>query len=143
MSIRILLADDNEVFRRPLQRALEAAGFEVVAVSSAEEALDVLGESTVDVLLTDRRLPGMDGVELLARVKGTHPALASIVMTAYGTIESLTEAMRLGAEDYLVKPFAVPDLLCALRRALNQHELPARGRGVDKPTQQRGGSYGR
>jgi DNA-binding NtrC family response regulator len=143
MSIRILLVDDNEVFRRPLQRALEAAGFEVVAVSSAEEALDVLGGSTVDVLLTDHRLPGMDGVELLARVKGAHPALASIVMTAYGTAESAAEASRCGASDYLEKPFEVPDLLRALHRALNQHKLPARGRDVDKPTQHRGEMYGR
>src|SRR6185503_11589781 len=84
MSIRVLVVDDNEVFRRPLQRALEAAGFEVVAVSSAEDALEVLHGSTVDVLLTDHRLPGMDGVQLITRIKATHPALAIIVMTAYG-----------------------------------------------------------
>ena len=129
MSIRVLVVDDNEVFRRPLQRALEAAGFEVVAVSSAEDALEVLHASTVDVLLTDHRLPGMDGVQLITRIKATHPALAIVVMTAYGTIESAVEARRAGADDYLEKPFEVPDLLRALQRALDQQKLPARGRG--------------
>ena len=129
MSIRVLVVDDNEVFRRPLQRALEAAGFEVVAVPSAEDALEVLHASTVDVLLTDHRLPGMDGVQLITRIKTTHPALAIIVMTAYGTIESAVEARRAGADDYLEKPFEVPDLLRALQRALDQQKSPARGRG--------------
>jgi len=129
MSMRVLVVDDNEVFRRPLQRALEAAGFEVVAVPSAEDALEVLHGSTVDVLLTDHRLPGMDGVQLITRIKATHPALAIIVMTAYGTIESAVEARRAGADDYLEKPFEVPDLLRALQRALDQQKSPARGRG--------------
>ena len=129
MSIRILIVDDNEVFRLPLQRALEAAGFEVIAVPSAEDALDVLDGSTVDVLLTDQRLPRMDGVQLITRVKATHPAMGIIAMTAYGTIESAVEARRRGADDYLVKPFEVPDLLRALHRALDQQKSPARGRG--------------
>ena len=129
MSSRILIVEDNEVFRRPLQQALEAAGFEVIAVPSAEDALDVLDGSTVDLLLTDHRLPGMNGVQLLTRIKATHPALAIVVMTAYGTIESAVEARRAGADDYLEKPFEVPDLLRALQRALDQQKSPARGRG--------------
>lgn len=129
MSVRILIVDDNEVFRRPLQRALEAAGFEVIAVPSAEDALDVLDGSAVDLLLTDHRLPGMDGVQLITRVKATHPAVAIIAMTAYGTIESAVEARRCGADDYLLKPFEVPDLLRTLHRVLDQQKAPARGRG--------------
>jgi DNA-binding NtrC family response regulator len=130
MSSRILIVDDNEVFRLPLQRALEAAGFEVVAVPSAEDALDVLDGRTVDLLLTDHRLPGMNGVQLLTRIKATHPALAIVVMTAYGTIESAVEARRHGADDYLVKPFEVPDLLRALHRALDQQKPPAHRRSA-------------
>jgi len=130
MSIRILIVDDNEVFRLPLQRALEAAGFEVVAVPSAEDALAVLDGRTVDLLLTDHRLPGMNGVQLLTRIKATHPALAIVVMTAYGTIESAVEAKRHGADEYLVKPFEVPDLLRALHRALDQQKSPAHRRSA-------------
>ena len=126
MSIRVLIVEDNEVFRRPLQRTLEAAGYEVVAVPSGEDALDVLDRSTVDVLLTDHRLPGMDGVHLTRRIKAIHPALAIIVMTAYGTIESAAEARRQGADDYLLKPFETPDFLLALHRALEHQQAPAR-----------------
>ena len=122
MSSRILIVDDDEVFRLPLQRALEAAGFEVIAVPSAEDALDVLDGRTVDLLLTDHRLPGIDGVQLVIRIKATHPALATIVMTGHGTIESAVEARHHGAGDYLVKPFEVPDLLRALHRALDQQK---------------------
>jgi len=129
MSLRVLIVDDNEVFRCPLQRALEAAGFEVVAVPSGEAALDVLDGSTVDLLLTDHRLPGMDGGQLITRIKATHPTVAIIAMTAYGTIESAIEAKRRGADDYLVKPFEMPDLLRALHRALEQQKSPARGGG--------------
>ena len=123
MSIRVLIVEDNEVFRRPLQRTLEAAGCEVVAVPSGEDALDVLDRSTFDLLLTDHRLPGMDGVQLITPVKAKHPALPIIVMTANGTIESAVEARRHGANDYLVKPFEMPDLLRALHRALEQKSL--------------------
>ena len=133
MSIRVLVVDDNEVFRRPLQRALEAAGFEVVAVPSAEDALEVLHASTVDVLLTDHRLPGMDGVQLITRSKAIHPALAVIVMTAYGTTESALDARRHGADAYLVKPFAMPDLLVALHGALEQQKSPARAASLERP----------
>ena len=133
MSIRVLIVEDNEVFRRPLQRTLEAAGYEVVAVPSGEDALDVLDRSTVDVLLTDHRLPGMDGVQLITRVKAIHPALAVIVMTAYGTTESAVEARRHGADDYLVKPFEMPDLLRTLHRALAQQKSAARTTSSGEP----------
>src|SRR5262245_42746915 len=99
---RILLVEDDEVFLRPLQRTMERAGYDVLPVESAEVALDALRREDVDVVLTDKRLPGMDGVELVRRIKPDHPDLAVVVMTAHGTIESAVEAMRLGAEDYLV-----------------------------------------
>jgi DNA-binding NtrC family response regulator len=145
MSIRILLVDDNQVFRRPLQRALEVAGFEVVAVSSAEDALDALDRSPADLLLTDHRLAGIDGLQLITRIKATHPAVALIAMTAYGTSESAVEARRCGADDYLVKPFEMPDLLRAIHRALAQQKSPSHGRATSTltQTQQRGNTYGR
>jgi DNA-binding NtrC family response regulator len=125
VSVRVLVVDDNEVFRRPLQRTLEAAGYEVVAVPSGEDALDVLDRSTVDLVLTDRRLPEMDGVYLTRRIKAMRPTLAIVVMTAYGTIESAVEARRYGADDYIEKPFEIPDLLLVLHRALGQQQAPA------------------
>ena len=133
MSVRVLIVDDNEVFRRPLQRTLEAAGYEVVAAPSGEDALDVLDRSTVDLVLTDRRLPGMDGVHLTKRIKARHPALPIVVMTAYGTVESAVEARRYGADDYLEKPFETPDLLLALQRALEPRQSPARAASSGEP----------
>ena len=105
MRQRLLLVDDDEVFLRPLHRTLELAGYEVLPMQSGEEALDTLKTEDVDLVLTDKRLPGMDGVALVRQIKADHADLAVVVMTAYGTIESAVEAMRLGAEDYLVKPF--------------------------------------
>jgi DNA-binding NtrC family response regulator len=131
--IRVLVVEDDEVFQRPLQRALEAAGCEVVAVPSGEDALAVLARRPVDLLLTDHRLPGMDGVQLITRSKAMHPALAVIVMTAHGTAESAVDARRRGADAYLVKPFAMPDLLGALHGALEQQKSPARAASSERP----------
>src|SRR5262245_65879103 len=94
MKHRILIVEDDEIFLRPLQRTLEVAGYEVRVVSSGEEAIDVVKRDDVDLVLSDRRLPGIDGVELVRRVKAEQPDLAVVVMTAYGTIESAVEAMR-------------------------------------------------
>ncbi len=137
MKQRLLLVDDDEVFLRPLHRTLELAGYEVLPVQSGEEALDTLKAEDVDLVLTDRRLPGMDGVALVRQVKADHPDLAVVVMTAYGTIESAVEAMRLGAEDYLVKPFETAELLVVIRRAIEFQTLKAANRRSIRRNQER------
>ena len=137
MKQRLLLVDDDEVFLRPLHRTLELAGYEVLPVQSAEEALDTLKAEDVDLVLTDRRLPGMDGVGLVRHVKAEHADLAVVVMTAYGSIESAVEAMRLGAEDYLVKPFETPELLLVIRRAIEFQALKSANRRSIRRNQER------
>ena len=137
MKRKILLVEDDDVFLRPLHRTLELAGYDVRPVPSAEDALDALKVEDVDVVLTDKRLPGMDGVELVRRVKTDHADLAVVVMTAYGTIESAVEAMRLGAEDYLVKPFEVAELLLVIRRAIEFQELKSASRLTMRRNQER------
>jgi DNA-binding NtrC family response regulator len=137
MKRRLLLVEDDEVFLRPLHRTLELEGYEVVPVGSGEEALEALKGDEVDVVLTDRRLPGLDGVELVRRIKADHPDVAVVVMTAYGTIESAVEAMRLGAEDYLVKPFEAAELLLVVRRAIEFQELKAARRLTLRRNQER------
>jgi DNA-binding NtrC family response regulator len=126
MGDRVLLVEDNEVFRHPLQRALEAAGYAVVAVSNGEDALAFLNGSRVEVVLTDQHLPGMGGLALVARIKALQPAVRVIVMTADATSESAVEAERRGAHDYLAKPFEMPELLYAVHRALEQQKSPTR-----------------
>ncbi len=137
MKRRLLLVEDDEVFLRPLQRTLELEGYEVVPAPSAEAALEALKSEDVDLMLTDKRLPGLDGVELVRRVKADHPDLAVVVMTAYGTIESAVEAMRLGAEDYLVKPFEAAELLLVVRRAIEFQALKAESRLTQRRNQER------
>jgi DNA-binding NtrC family response regulator len=137
MKRRLLLVEDDPVFLRPLHRTLELAGYEVLPVPSAEEALEALKAQDVDLVLTDKRLPGLDGVELVRRVKAEHPDLAVVVMTAHGTIESAVEAMRLGAEDYLTKPFEAPELLLVIRRAIEFQELKAASRLTLRRNQER------
>lgn len=137
MKQRLLLVDDDEVFLRPLHRTLELAGYEVLPVQSGEEALDTLKTEDVDLVLTDKRLPGMDGVALVRQIKADHADLAVVVMTAYGTIESAVEAMRLGAEDYLVKPFEAAEMLLVIRRAIEFQALKSANRRSIRRNQER------
>ncbi len=137
MKHRILIVEDDEIFLRPLRRTLEVASFEVLAASSGEDAIDLLKSDDVDLVLSDKRLPGIDGVELVRRIKTDHPDQAVVVMTAYGTIESAVEAMRLGAVDYLVKPFETAEVLMVVRRAIEFQELKAASRATIRRNQER------
>jgi DNA-binding NtrC family response regulator len=137
MKRRILIVEDDEIFLRPLQRTLELAGYEVLTAPSGEDAIDLLKADDVDLVLTDKRLPGMDGVELVRRVRAEHPDLGVVVMTAYGTIESAVEAMRLGAADYLVKPFEAAEVLMVVRHAIEFQELRAASRATLRRNQER------
>ncbi|PYN45726.1 MAG: hypothetical protein DMD95_07745, partial [Candidatus Rokuibacteriota bacterium] len=137
MKQRMLIVEDDEIFLRPLQRTLEVAGYEVLVVRSGEDAIDLLKNDDVDLVLTDKRLPGIDGVEIVRRIKADYFNLAVVVMTAYGTIGSAVEAMRLGAEDYLVKPFDAAEVLMVLRRAIEFHELKAANRATIRRNQER------
>jgi len=137
MKRRVLIVEDDEIFLRPLQRTLELAEYEVLAVPSGEDAIDLLKGDDVDLVLTDKRLPGMDGVELVRRLKAEHPDLGVVVMTAYGTIESAVEAMKLGAADYLVKPFEAAEVLMVVRHAIEFQELRAASRASLRRNQER------
>jgi DNA-binding NtrC family response regulator len=136
MKRRILIVEDDQIFLRPLQRTLEVEGYEVVAVPSGEDAIDLLKNDDADLVLTDKRLPGMDGVDVVRRLKADHPDLAVVVMTAYGTIESAVDAMRLGAADYLVKPFEAAEVLMVVRHAIEYQELRAASRATLRRNQE-------
>jgi len=123
MSYRILIVDDDDMARLPIERALAAAGFETRAATSAPQALDRIVSEDVDLVITERLLPESDGLRLVWRIKAEFPSVAVIVMTAMGSTRSAVEAMRLGALDYLVKPFETAALLNLARRAI---ESPAR-----------------
>ncbi len=107
---RILVVDDELIVRDSLQAWLQDEGFEVDIAASGPEALELLSEQPYQLMLTDIKMPGMDGVELLQKTKEDFPDLCVVMMTAYATVETAVEAMKIGALDYLLKPFD-PDTL--------------------------------
>jgi len=105
---RILVVDDEEGIRSFLAEALVTEGHEVVAAADGEEALRRLGERSFHLMITDLRMPGLDGMALLRKARAEWPETEVIVLTAYGSVEGAVEAMRLGALDYLQKPLSGP-----------------------------------
>ena len=113
---RILVVEDDAALREALTDTLELAGQSVVAAPDGETALALLGRESVDMILSDVQMPGMDGHELLRRAKALRPGIPFILMTAYGQIERAVEAMKDGAADYLPKPFEPDRLLAVVAR---------------------------
>ncbi len=122
---RIVLADDEEAARKTLGQILVEDGYEVALASDGEQALRLVAEQSPDVLLTDLRMPKMDGHELLSRIQHAYPDVAVVIMTAHGTIRSAVQALRDGAEDYLTKPIEVEELEHLLDRILKRQRLVA------------------
>lgn len=123
MHFHILVVDDDRDMRDSLVDLLADAGYTVEASQTGGEALDIARKSRPDLLITDLVMNGMQGMELLRAAKQRDPALAIVVITAFGTIESAVEAMRLGAFYYLTKPFKSADLLLLVERALEERQL--------------------
>jgi DNA-binding NtrC family response regulator len=119
----IVLVEDEEVLRRSLGKTLERLGHSVRTAPSAEAAQDLLAEGPPDLLITDFRLPGMSGHELLLAVKSVHPHVAVIVITAHGTIDDAVAAMREGAADYLRKPIDLQELGIVVDRCLKREGI--------------------
>ncbi len=120
---RLLVVEDDADQRRLVASILRAEGWTVAEAGSVGEALDELARSPVDLVLTDWKLPGRDGLELLAEVRARGTETAFVMMTAYGTIAHAVAAVRAGADDYLVKPFERQALLLAVERTLRQRRL--------------------
>ncbi len=122
-SMKILIVDDEPAIRDTCAEVAEQSGMKAVAVASAEEAFEVLENHAVDILLTDLMLRESSGLDLLKRVHDTNPLLPVIVLTQYGTIDSAVTATRLGAVDYVTKPFRIEELRTRLERAARAVEL--------------------
>lgn len=120
--MRILIVDDETKLGLLLSSALKKAGYEADFVDTAGAALNKIAAG-YDVVLTDIRMPGMDGMELLRRVKSEHPEVVVVMMTAHGTVKSAVEAMKAGAYDYLLKPFSTDELLMLVRRIEGELQL--------------------
>jgi len=125
MSERLLIVEDETTLRESLTRVLGREGYEVQGASSAEEALRLLEEVASDVILTDIILPGIDGIELLERVRRAAPDQIVIVMTAYATMDTAVRALRAGAYDYVIKPVIHEEIRRVIGNALQARALRA------------------
>jgi DNA-binding NtrC family response regulator len=123
VSMNILIVDDEPTIREACAEVAQQTGMKALSVASAEEALEVLEHTAIDILLTDLMLPQTSGLDLLKRVHDTHPTVTVIVLTQYGTIDSAITATRLGAIDYVTKPFRIEELRTRLERAARAVEL--------------------
>jgi DNA-binding NtrC family response regulator len=122
---RILIVDDEEPARASLGQILGEDGYEVILAADGEEAIRLVAQESPDILLTDLRMPGMDGHELLTRVRQGYPDVSVVIMTAHGTIRSAVQALQEGAEDYLTKPIDVEELEHLIDQISKKKELLA------------------
>jgi DNA-binding NtrC family response regulator len=114
--MKIFIVEDEKILRISLIDELQDAGYEVVGFENPNEALEKIQSQEVDVVLTDIKMPGMDGMELLEKIKQKNEQITVIMMTAFGSVDSAVEAMKKGAYDYLTKPFHTDELLLILNR---------------------------
>jgi two-component system response regulator HydG len=121
--LNILIVDDEPTIREACGEVAQLTGMNATMVATAEEAIEILENTAVDIVLTDLMLPHTSGLELLKRVHDTHPNMPVIVLTQYGTIDSAVAATRMGAIDYVTKPFRIEELRARLERASKAVEL--------------------
>jgi two-component system response regulator HydG len=122
-AIRVVVADDESSARSGLATLLRDEGFEVILAEDGASGLARVEESAPDVLVTDLRMPGMDGIALLRRARELHPELIVVLMTAFADVETAVRAMQSGAEHYLTKPLQIDELVLVIRRALERRTV--------------------
>ena len=128
MAYSVLVVDDEELTLRTISRGLRQEGFEVFTAGSGEDALKIFQDEKPDLTLLDIILPGIDGVEVLRRLKQANPSAIVLMMSAYHLVDRAVEAMKLGAYDYLIKPFHLADMVATLHRATEMLALRVRVR---------------
>src|ERR1700686_3142056 len=133
----ILIVEDEAKMRRLLELNLGDDGFTTVSAPDAETGLRLLASEQVDLMVTDLKLPGMNGLEFLHRVKHQNAALPVVVMTAFGSVETAVEAMKAGASDYVLKPFSLTEMRMVIRKELDVRNLREENRSLREALGQR------
>ncbi len=133
MRARILVVDDEPSIRKVLHAQLTREGYEVDAAADGAETMDRLAAEPWNLVVSDLRMPGIGGLELLAHVQTHHPGLPVIVITAHGTVDTAVEALKLGAHDFITKPFDLAEMRAAIEKALGAERV-RRGSLVEDPT---------
>ncbi|PYX33255.1 MAG: two-component system response regulator [Acidobacteria bacterium] len=126
----ILIIEDESKMRRLLELNLGEDGFKTVSAPDAETGLKLLASEQIDLVLTDLKLPGMSGLELLQRAKQQDPALPVVVMTAFGSVETAVDAMKAGATDYVLKPFSLAEMRMVVHKELDVSRLREENRSL-------------
>ncbi|MBO5125401.1 MAG: sigma-54-dependent Fis family transcriptional regulator [Spirochaetaceae bacterium] len=126
MNFTILIIDDEKNIREGLSAALELEGYSVRLAADGREGLALIERGDIDLVITDLRMPGISGEEVLARVRGESPGIPVIVLTGHGSIDTAVDAMRNGAYDFLTKPLSLDRLTLIVKRALAGRELEIR-----------------
>jgi len=132
MKPRILVVDDEESIREFLDIMLRKEGYEVLCAEDGQKALEILKKKSVDMVISDLQMPNMTGIELLRHVKDDYPELLFMMITAFGSTETAVEAMKLGAYDYLTKPFKIDEVRINIFNALRSKNLEAENRSLRK-----------
>ena len=115
----ILIIDDDDQLRKSFDKLLSEEGYRVISAASGEAGLKIFKNETPDLVILDLKLPGINGLETFAAIHKLEPKLPVVIMTAYGTTETAIEAIKLGAFDYILKPFEIPQMLVIIRQALD------------------------
>jgi len=123
MSFTVLIVEDEETLRSSLMMALRAEGYNVLCTGSGEEALKIVEKELVDLVILDIRLPGMDGLQAMGRIKELDPMILTIVMTGYADVETAVRAMKIGAYDYINKPFELDEMKLIISKGLETQKL--------------------
>jgi DNA-binding NtrC family response regulator len=118
--LKLMLVDDEERFLETTKKLLTKAGYEALTASSGEESLELLGMHTVHVVVLDVKMPGMDGLETLKKIKTLYPLTEVIMLTGHATVEDAVDGMKSGASDYVMKPCDINDLLGRVEQAFKR-----------------------
>lgn len=122
---RILVVDDDESLRRVMQMQLEEAGYEVLVAAQGVNGLNLIEDITPDLVITDLRMPGISGLDLLRKLREAYPETTVIMITAFGTVSTAVEAMKAGAYDYITKPVDYEQFMLVVNRAMERGQLMA------------------
>jgi DNA-binding NtrC family response regulator len=132
MNERLLIVEDEETLCESLKRVLSREGYVVDTAGSAESALEILGDGSYDLIITDIILPGITGIELLKKIKERSQEQIVIITTAYASLETAVEALRTGAYDYVVKPVMHEEIRQIVKNALTQLALQSENKQLKK-----------
>jgi DNA-binding NtrC family response regulator len=142
----VLFVDDEAALRTVMAERLRERGFEIAEAENGEKALDLLEQFAFDVVITDLRMPGIDGGRVVESARERYPGIIGIVITGYGTVRDAVEAIKRGASDFIAKPFQFDELMHVLRKALEQQRLTAENAYLRSQLEERyqfGGILGR